>query len=250
LGELVVAAACADVVGSCALAPLEAARIRMVTLPGYASGLWQSLAKMAREETSGAAGGGGAAALFRGLPAVLARQLPYTVTQLVSFELLSRGAAALLQRSDVAGYAASGMTATAGKSALRFTLTLACALAAGVLSSLASQPGDALMSRVNAGGHDHRRGGGCCSVGGSAARTASVPCAAAAGGTPVAAEAAVAAATAAAPAPENLLSLLKHILCEEGVGGLFCGTSVRLLHVTAIVVVQLVVFDLVKVRIG
>ncbi len=42
------------------------------------------------------------------------------------------------------------------------------------------------------------------------------------------------------------IATLKTILAEGGVRGLFVGTKARLLHVCVIVVVQLLVYDLVK----
>jgi solute carrier family 25 (mitochondrial phosphate transporter), member 3 len=181
LAALMLASALADVIGSSALAPMEAARIRMVSDPRYSGrGLGDSLARLSAEE--------GGLSLFRGLPALLCKQLPYTVTQLVSFELLK------------------GVTSAAagGSQLLQMAATVGCALAAGVLSSLASQPGDTLLSMVNSQLGDGR----------------------------------------------SLLSTMMRIVSKLGIKGLFKGTGARIMHVSTVVMVQLVLYDAVKTKLG
>jgi solute carrier family 25 (mitochondrial phosphate transporter), member 3 len=181
LVALMLASALADVIGSSALAPMEAARIRMVSDPRYSGrGLAESLARLSAEE--------GWLSLFRGLPALLCKQLPYTVTQLVSFELLK------------------GVTSAAagGSQLLQMAATVGCALAAGVLSSLASQPGDTLLSMVNSQLGDGR----------------------------------------------SLLSTMMRIISKLGIKGLFKGTGARIIHVSTVVMVQLVLYDAVKTKLG
>jgi solute carrier family 25 (mitochondrial phosphate transporter), member 3 len=181
LAALMLASALADVIGSSALAPMEAARIRMVSDPRYSGrGLGDSLARLSAEE--------GWLSLFRGLPALLCKQLPYTVTQLVSFELLK------------------GVTSAAagGSQLLQMAATVGCALAAGVLSSLASQPGDTLLSMVNSQLGDGR----------------------------------------------SLLSTMMRIVSKLGIKGLFKGTGARIIHVSTVVMVQLVLYDAVKTKLG
>lgn len=188
LGSLIAASITAEVVGSSALTPLEAARIRMVADPNYADGLRTGIARMISEE--------GLGALTRGLPAVLAKQVPYTVTKLVSFDMLTRAARQAGGRGGVG-------------------VTVACAVAAGMLSSLASQPGDSLLSAL----HSERRD--ISAAGGNGARE----------GEPVSAA-------------------LARIARDAGLSGLFRGTAARMLHVTAIVTLQLLIYQSVKNMVG
>ena len=111
---------------SLVLAPAEATRIRMVSDASYAElGLLGAASKLYEAE--------GSAGLLRGVPATCSKQLPYTATKQVTFDALLDAAARtpLLPRG---------------------VSTVAAAATAAVLSTLASQPGDAILSQVNAGG--------------------------------------------------------------------------------------------------
>ena len=137
----------------------------------------------------------GAASLYRGLPALFFKHIPYTVTQLSSFEVLRGAIFNALSVDNPEDY--------------RFAVTTVSALFAAFLASLASQPGDTLLSIINKKSR------------------------AATGG-------------AAALSSANPLVLIP----EVGLRGLFVGTQARLVHVSIIVVVQLVVYDYVKVLFG
>jgi hypothetical protein len=63
----------ADVLASTALCPMEATRIRLVADPSFAKGTMDGLQRLLATE-----GPGG---IFRGMPAILAKQLPYTIVQ-------------------------------------------------------------------------------------------------------------------------------------------------------------------------
>lgn len=76
--QQVAAAAAADLFGSVALCPLEATRIRLVMQPAFARGFGPALRRLATEE--------GVDGLMGTLPAVLAKQIPYTVLQLVTYD--------------------------------------------------------------------------------------------------------------------------------------------------------------------
>jgi len=91
----------------------------------------------------------GSSGLLRGVPATCIKQLPYTATKQVSFDALLDVAA----RSPLLPRGVS---------------TLAAAATAAVLSTLASQPGDAILSEVNAGsGADRSVGGAVKQLGAS-----------------------------------------------------------------------------------
>lgn len=200
LGSLVAASITAEIVGSSALTPLEAARIRMVADTEYAPGLRSGIARMVSEE--------GLGALTRGLPAVLAKQIPYTVTKLVTFDVLVRSASkAARYRGGAGGGALGGVGVGA---------TMACAVAAGILSSLASQPGDSLLSTLNTEG----RSSGGWEEGEEECDREPVACA------------------------------MARIARDAGFFGLFRGTPARMMHVTSIVTVQLLIYQSVKRMVG
>ena len=73
----------------------------------------------------------GAGALIRGVPATCSKQLPYTATKQVTFDALV----------DAAGKASPLLP--------RWVSTAGAAAVAAVLSTLASQPGDAILSEVS-----------------------------------------------------------------------------------------------------
>jgi hypothetical protein len=145
---------------------------------------------------------------FSGLPAMLLKQVPYTVTKQCTFDLLcATGFAALAaQASRAAAAAASAATATGGGVGCaaavatvgmqsHTAVVLAAAAVSSVVSALASQPGDVLLTA-------HYKDVG--------------------------------------PHKASLRSLVQG---GGGVGALFAGTKARLLHVGLLNTVQLVVYD-------
>ena len=120
----IAAAVVAGGFASLVLAPAEATRIRMVSDPEYA-GLNLVAAASRLYEMDGSAG------LLRGVPATCSKQLPYTATKQVTFDALI----------DVASSSAPLLP--------RWASTAAAAASAAVLSTIASQPGDAILSEVS-----------------------------------------------------------------------------------------------------
>ena len=202
IAALMLAGAFAECIGSSCLSPFEAARIRLVANPGFVQGgVLPCLRKIAAQEGRGA--------LFFGLPAILAKQVPYTVIQLSSFETLS------------------GLLSGAHLSEDRFTISVVSALAAAFLSSLASQPGDTLLSIVN-----------------KTARRSLVAA------VPAATSVADSAEPVAVAAPVDAWSIIRDAVGELGFKGLFRGTQARLVHVGVIVVTQLLIYDGIKAALG
>lgn len=124
----VLSGALAEVVGSSALTPFEALRIRQVSI--------QKTTPSSKQATVGE--------LFIGLPALLAKQLPFTMVQLATFETFT----AFLYSSLDEDHSSPDAT-------MRFAITFTSALLAGLLSAVASQPGDTILSLSNRS----RRGG-------------------------------------------------------------------------------------------
>jgi len=115
------------------LCPMEALRIRLVAEPSYAQYGWcDGGLRMLEEEGPGA--------MVRGMTAMLSKQVPYTVTKQVAFDYLAHA---------LRSVARSRLGAAAAARCHLATVFLA-ALLTSVLSCLASQPGDMLLSAVSA----------------------------------------------------------------------------------------------------
>jgi solute carrier family 25 phosphate transporter 3 len=139
--QLVAFMACGTVSGMAAavvLAPMEGLRIRMVAEPDFAPRGWVGGAyRMFKEE--------GAGFLVKGVKPMMYKQVPYTVTKNVAFDFFAKHAYASLRQN--------GVDPTP---AIKFTVPLLAAFVASVLSCVTSQPGDMLLSLVNAHGGDRR----------------------------------------------------------------------------------------------
>ena len=122
---------CAGVSGvaaSAMICPMEALRIRLVAEPDFAPEGWvHGFLRLLRE--------GGVGGLWRGINAMMLKQVPYTITKNVSFDFIATATYSAVKSS---GYA---LTAT-----MKFYIPLVSAMAASVLSTISSQPGDMLLS--------------------------------------------------------------------------------------------------------
>ena len=200
---IAVSAASAELVGSAALCQFEAARIRAVASPALAAAGQPSLAPPPDA--------------FAGLGAIYARQVPYTVCSLLTYEALT----ALLYGAlpaDAPSWSAIGVR-------------VAAASGAAVLGGVSSQPGDTLMTVINSADALAARGEDGSSTSGDEDETI--------GGRVVAAE-------LARIRGASLLSVARIL----GADGLFLGLRARLPHVMSIVLVQLVVYDGVREALG
>jgi len=117
------------------LCPMEAIRIRLVAKPKFAKlGFIDAGILMVKKE-------GGLKAVYKGLAAMVSKQVPYTVTKQSIFDGITTLAYANLARTG-------GLERL--NSNCKFLITLVSAVMAGVLSAISSQPGDTLLSLVNA----------------------------------------------------------------------------------------------------
>lgn len=123
----------AGAAASIMLCPMEALRIRLVADPEFASkGNWIDCGiKMINNE--------GIKGLWKSLPSMLYKQVPYTVTKNVSFDVITRAAYCTIAGS---GRLICGRT--------KILIPLISAMIASVLSCISSQPGDMLLSVINA----------------------------------------------------------------------------------------------------
>ncbi|KAI2508534.1 hypothetical protein MHU86_5933 [Fragilaria crotonensis] len=127
-----VCGAISGVAASLVLCPMEAIRIRLVAEPDFCTTNWiEGGYKMVKGE--------GFSALTKGLTPMLYKQVPYTISKNVAFDLLTRTSYSLLRTG---GMAVTGMT--------KMLIPLVCALLTSILSTICSQPGDMLLSLVNA----------------------------------------------------------------------------------------------------
>ena len=127
---LITAAALAETIGSSTLTPFEAARIRLVDNPDYATGLQSALGRMLED--------GGYSGLFSSLIPILTRNVPYTMIQLALFETITSAIYAELVNEGITD---AGV--------YKFAITAAGASVAAVFATLCSQPGDVLLTRFN-----------------------------------------------------------------------------------------------------
>lgn len=135
-----VCAAFSGVAASIVLCPMEALRIRMVANPDSQLGWFQTALLMIKTE--------GLMSLIKGMEPMIYKQVPYTITKNVSFDFITRYFYATIQNT--------WQTKTIGP-IIKFLVPFTAAAAASILSCISSQPGDVLLSLVNAQQHDVRR---------------------------------------------------------------------------------------------
>ena len=120
------------VAASLMLCPMEALRIRMVSEAEYAEGgMFAGGLKMLRRE--------GVMGFAKGICPMIMKQVPYTVTKNVSFDIFTNLFYSIMR--------AQGVAISAG---IAFTVPLLSAAIASILSCVSSQPGDMVLSLVNA----------------------------------------------------------------------------------------------------
>mmetsp|Transcript_29857 Transcript_29857/g.60821 ORF Transcript_29857/g.60821 Transcript_29857/m.60821 type:complete len:496 (+) Transcript_29857:149-1636(+) len=130
--SLVICGIISGTAASVMLSPMEALRIRIVSDAEFSemSSLKAAITMLKRE---------GIRSLTKGLPAMMFKQVPYTITKNVSFDLFTTSLYSLWREM---GYA---ITAN-----VKFAIPLVSAMSAAVLSCVSSHPGDMLLSLVNA----------------------------------------------------------------------------------------------------
>ena len=129
----VISGTLAGTAASIMLCPMEALRIRLVAEPEFAAtGNWVDCGiKMINNE--------GIMGFFKSLPSMLFKQVPYTVAKNVSFDFITTSAYCAVAGL---GRIICGRT--------KFIIPLISAMLASVISSISSQPGDMLLSVINA----------------------------------------------------------------------------------------------------
>lgn len=127
----ILASCVAGAIAAVVLCPAEEVRIRMVADPDYAQGSLAALGRISREK--------GPFGSLGGLPAMVAKQVPYTAGKQVSFDFLCTLAVYLLRRSGLPDALAARLA------------PMVAALPAAVFAAVLSHPGDTLLTEFYKG---------------------------------------------------------------------------------------------------
>jgi len=123
----------AECIACVLLTPMEAIRIRSVADQSFPIGVAEGLAFLYKVE--------GFHGLYKGMPSVLLKQVPYTVGQFVSFEFF------LILVKRMAELASPGQDKISSTTAAAISMT--AGLMAGIVAGVISQPGDTILSKLN-----------------------------------------------------------------------------------------------------
>lgn len=125
------ASASAEFFADIALSPMEAAKVKIQTMEGYACNLRQAVPRMWAEE--------GIKAFYKSLVPLWLRQIPYTMMKFACFERTIEAlyAHVVPKPRDQCSYAE------------QLTVTFAAGYIAGVFCAIVSHPADTLVSKMN-----------------------------------------------------------------------------------------------------
>ena len=290
LATLLVAAALAESLATVALLPLEQTRIKMVSDETYAANVFEAVERLVRED--------GIDGLVTSLPPIYAKMIPFSMCQLATYDVAvgpcRETAAALSVAIAESAFAADAFLQTkyasvdafapallgdvaqalGGALSGPFAAQIPASFLAATLASLASQPGDTLMSvmnenRRNENQREARSAAFVRPSEGETTTTVDAPLGVSVRAltkpsleTSAAANAGPASGSASGGArddagaffgnDENDLSTssrrpgIAETATRLGFGGLYAGWRERLAHVAAVIVIQLVVYDDIK----
>jgi len=123
--------AIAEFFADVALCPLEATRIRLVSQPTFAPGLFSGFSRLLREE-------GVARGFYSGFGPILFKQIPYTMAKFVVYELSAEKMYSIIGKPKDQ---LSNLTVTG--------VNLGSGIIAGTCAAIVSQPADTLLSKIN-----------------------------------------------------------------------------------------------------
>jgi solute carrier family 25 (mitochondrial phosphate transporter), member 3 len=126
---LLICSGVAETVASTALCPWEAVKIQLMTCP-------QTMRPSSLNCLMQLLQTGGIRTLYRGLPWILLRQVPYTCVKLVGYDFVARQLASRITIN------------TNSTGLLHPTLQCTSGVVAGLMAAFVSQPADVIMSRV------------------------------------------------------------------------------------------------------
>lgn len=125
------AAAMAEFIADIFLCPLEATRIRLVSNPQFASGLFDAFPKIIKQD-------GFVKGFYSGFGPILLKQVPYTMAK---FSVQGWAAEQI--------YKNSGQTVETASSNTKIGISLGSGVVAGVVAAIISHPADTLLSMIN-----------------------------------------------------------------------------------------------------
>jgi solute carrier family 25 phosphate transporter 3 len=262
---LLVAAALAETVATVALLPLEQTRIKMVSDESYADNVFDAIQRLFRED--------GLDGFVNSLPPIYAKMIPFSMCQLATYDVAvgaSRETAAALAVA-VSAVAADGDTSVAVaemaslvSEALSspFVAQVPASFLAATLASLASQPGDTLMSVINEGEKKETSFRETLSADARASETGVESASAFGDGSEDVLEASLGGSVVTLEKPRSVEKKsesndetekkkrrragVAETAARLGFDGLYAGWQERLAHVAAVIVIQLVVYDDIK----
>ena len=263
---LLVAAALAETVATVALLPLEQTRIKMVSDESYANNVLEAIQRLFRED--------GVDGFVNSLPPIYAKMIPFSMCQLATYDVAvgaSRETAAALAVA-VSAVAADGDTsvvvaemASLVSEALSspFVAQVPASFLAATTASLASQPGDTLMSVINEGEKKETSFRETRKDADARASETGVESASAFGdGSEDVLEASLGGSVVTLEKPRSVEKKsesndetekkkrrragVAETAARLGFDGLYAGWQERLAHVAAVIVIQLVVYDDIK----
>lgn len=128
------ASAMAEFIADIFLCPLEATRIRLVSNPSFANGLFPAATRLMKEE-------GVLRGFYSGFGPILLKQVPYTMAKFAVQGIAAEKLANMMGKklSDLTGGA-------------KLSVALASGVIAGVAAAVISHPADTLLSKVNKAG--------------------------------------------------------------------------------------------------
>ena len=239
LPTLLLAAALAETVASLGLCRLEQARIKMVSDAEYASNFAAATARLFADE--------GVDGVFRSLSPIFAKMIPFSMFQLAMYDVTSGALRDVVASSDLA------LSPLAAQIPASFV--------AAFTASLASQPGDTLLSTMNKGRAREMLQAGEPPCITDACSTGDLDVAVAVGDSadwlervvvdgPVAEKAAEGRGEGGAMLGSKVEPVAAMGMVETalalGPEGLFTGWRERLVHVSTVIVIQLVCYDNIK----
>ena len=263
---LLVAAALAETVATVALLPLEQTRIKMVSDESYANNVLEAIQRLFRED--------GVDGFVNSLPPIYAKMIPFSMCQLATYDVAvgaCRETAAALAVA-VSAVAADGDTsvvvaemASLVSEALSspFVAQVPASFLAATTASLASQPGDTLMSVINEGEKKETSFRETRKDADARASETGVESASAFGdGSEDVLEASLGGSVVTLEKPRSVEKKsesndetekkkrrragVAETAARLGFDGLYAGWQERLAHVAAVIVIQLVVYDDIK----
>jgi solute carrier family 25 phosphate transporter 3 len=124
----------AEFIADIFLCPLEATRIRLVSNPSFANGLFPAASRLIKEE-------GVLRGFYSGFGPILLKQVPYTMAKFAVQGIAAEKIA------DIQGKKLADLTG-----GLKLGVALASGVIAGVEAAIISHPADTLLSKVNKAG--------------------------------------------------------------------------------------------------